>query len=106
MIRPSGLLIVMEPLAEGTFFDALRIIEDETAVRLAAQQALARAIESNLLRLQTTISFVRREVFGDVAQFLDRIIAVHPGRDAIVQSNRDAVTEQFYRQPYRTMRAG
>ena len=91
VIRPGGLLIVMEPLAEGSFFEALRIVEDETAVRLAAQQALARAIDSNLLRLETTISYVRREVFDDVAQFLDRIIAVDPAREALVQSNRDAV---------------
>ena len=92
VIRPNGLLIVIEPLAEGTFFEALRLVEDETAVRLAAQQALARAIESNLLRLETTISYVRREVFDDVAQFLNRIIAVDPARETIVQSNRDVVT--------------
>jgi len=92
VIRPGGLLIVMEPLAEGSFFDAARIVEDETAVRLAAQQALARAIDSDLLRLETTISYVRREVFDDVAQFLDRIVAVDPAREAIVQSNRDAVS--------------
>ena len=92
VIRPNGLLIVIEPLAEGTFFEALRIVEDETAVRLAAQQALARAIESNLLRLEATISYVRREVFDDVAQFLNRIIAVDPARETIVQSNRNVVT--------------
>ena len=28
VIRPGGLLIVMEPLAEGSFFEALRIVED------------------------------------------------------------------------------
>jgi ubiquinone/menaquinone biosynthesis C-methylase UbiE len=60
--RPGGWLIVLEPLAAGNFFDALCVVEDETAVRLAARNALARAIEGNRLRLETTTSYVRREV--------------------------------------------
>ena len=87
----SGFLIVIEPLAEGTFFEALRIVEDETAVRLAAQQALARAVAGNLLRLENTICYVRREVFDDVAQFHDRVIAVDPARTLIVQSKRETI---------------
>ena len=87
----SGLLIVIEPLAEGTFFEALRMVEDETAVRLAAQQALTRAVAGNLLRLQSTIDYVRREVFDDVTQFLDRVIAVDSARAVIVQSKRQSI---------------
>lgn len=87
----SGFLIVIEPLAKGTFFDALRTVEDEAAVRLAAQQALVRAIQSNLLRLESTISYMRREVFDDVEQFLNRIIAVDPARTIIVQSGRETI---------------
>lgn len=33
----SGFLIVIEPLAKGAFFDALRTVEDEAAARLVAQ---------------------------------------------------------------------
>jgi hypothetical protein len=87
----SGFLIVIEPLAEGTFFEALRIVEDETAVRLAAQQALARAVAGNLLSLENTICYVRREVFDNVAQFHDRVIAVDPARTFIVQSKRETI---------------
>lgn len=90
--RPGGWLIVLEPLAAGNFFDALRVVEDETAVRLAAQNALARAIESNRLRLETTTSYVRREVFADVAEFFARIVAIDPTREATIQANREAFT--------------
>lgn len=88
--RPGGWLIVLEPLAAGNFFQALRVVEDETAVRLAAQNALARAIESNRLRLEKTTSYVRREVFADVAQFFARIVAIDPAREATIQANREA----------------
>ncbi|MGA7428490.1 MAG: class I SAM-dependent methyltransferase [Rhodoplanes sp.] len=88
--RPGGWLIVLEPLAAGNFFQALRVFEDETAVRLAAQNALARAIESNRLRLEKTTSYVRREVFADVAQFFARIVGIDPAREATIQANREA----------------
>lgn len=90
--RPGGWLIVLEPLAAGNFFDALRVVEDETAVRLAARNALARAIEGNRLRLETTTSYVRREVFADVAQFFARIVAIDPAREATIRANREAAT--------------
>jgi ubiquinone/menaquinone biosynthesis C-methylase UbiE len=90
--RPGGWLIVLEPLAAGDFFDALRVVEDETAVRLAARNALARAIEDNRLRLETATSYVRREVFADVAQFFARIAAIDPAREATIQANREAAT--------------
>jgi ubiquinone/menaquinone biosynthesis C-methylase UbiE len=90
--RPGGWLIVLEPLAAGNFFDALRVVEDETAVRLAARNALARAIEGNRLRLETTTSYVRREVFADVAQFFARIVAIDAAREATIRANREAAT--------------
>jgi ubiquinone/menaquinone biosynthesis C-methylase UbiE len=55
--RLSGLLIVIEPLAEGTFFEALRMIEDETAVRLQRNRhsrVLRRAIYSDCKAHSTT----------------------------------------------------
>ena len=43
VVGKGGTVIVVEPLSEGTFFDALRLIEDETEVRQAAQDAIVRA---------------------------------------------------------------
>ncbi len=41
--RPGGVVFVQEPLAEGPFFELMRPVSDETEVRAAAQDALARA---------------------------------------------------------------
>lgn len=57
VIRPGGLLIVMEPLAEGGFFDALRIVEDETAVRVAAQTGRFLMMLSNLIATPSVQQF-------------------------------------------------
>jgi ubiquinone/menaquinone biosynthesis C-methylase UbiE len=44
--RPDGLTIVIEPLPEGTFFDALKEVEDETKVRNDAQTHVREAIKA------------------------------------------------------------
>jgi ubiquinone/menaquinone biosynthesis C-methylase UbiE len=74
VLQQDGSLIVIEPLAAGSFFEALRIVEDETAVRLAAHQALMRAIANGILKLVHTLSYVRQETFDDVSKFLDGVL--------------------------------
>jgi predicted GNAT family N-acyltransferase/ubiquinone/menaquinone biosynthesis C-methylase UbiE len=45
VLRPSGRLLILEPLAEGEYFELLRPLEDETAIRAAALRALERAAD-------------------------------------------------------------
>jgi ubiquinone/menaquinone biosynthesis C-methylase UbiE len=88
VLRPAGRLVVVEPLAEGTFFDALRSIEDETAVRAAAQAAMRRAVASGILRLEKVMTYIRCEAFPTAVEFLERIVAVDPERGRVVDANR------------------
>jgi SAM-dependent methyltransferase len=91
VLKHSGRLIVVEPLAAGSFFEALRSIEDETAARQAAQEALSRAATATSLGLLSTLSYVRREAFEDAGQFLARIVAVDPARAAAVEADRPRI---------------
>jgi len=43
VLLPGGRLIVIEPLPEGPLFEAVRLVDDETAVRRAAGRALDEA---------------------------------------------------------------
>jgi ubiquinone/menaquinone biosynthesis C-methylase UbiE len=54
VLKAHGALIVIEPLAEGSFFAALRVVEDETAVRRAAQAGFAQAIAQGRFKLKST----------------------------------------------------
>jgi ubiquinone/menaquinone biosynthesis C-methylase UbiE len=92
VLRRSGSLVVVEPLAEGSFFTALQIVEDETAVRRAAQEALSRAVAKRLLKSRNTLSYIRRERFDDVEGFLERIVAVDPARAGVIEANRESIT--------------
>jgi ubiquinone/menaquinone biosynthesis C-methylase UbiE len=39
VLKPRGVLIVIEPLPTGNFFEALHLVEDETIVRLGPVRA-------------------------------------------------------------------
>lgn len=95
VVRPGGRVVVVEPLAAGSFFAALRPVEDETAVRLAAQQAIEEALASGLLRLLRLEEFTRREAFDGLDPFLERIAAVDRSRAAAIAERRAAVRAAF-----------
>jgi ubiquinone/menaquinone biosynthesis C-methylase UbiE len=86
VLDARGFLVVVEPSANGSFFEALRLVEDETDVRMAAQLALKKVVSSGQLREIRSISYVRRETFDNAERFLERIIAVDPAREIAAQS--------------------
>ncbi|WP_292394666.1 bifunctional 2-polyprenyl-6-hydroxyphenol methylase/3-demethylubiquinol 3-O-methyltransferase UbiG [Mesorhizobium sp.] len=92
VIKPNGVLIIVEPLATGNFFAALRLIEDESIVRQAAQLAIETAVLSGVLARVATLQYVRREVFRTVRGFLDRVVAVDPSRREVVEHDESGIT--------------
>lgn len=92
VLKPGGVFVVIEPLVTGNFFEALRLVEDETLVRQAAQAAIEAAVSRRELVLVKTLTYVRREIFETAEVFLERIIRVDPSRREVVDRNRSAVT--------------
>lgn len=95
VLAPGGLLVVVEPLAEGSFFDALRPIEDETAIRAAAQDAIAAALARGAYACRRDATIARRERFDSLDAFLARVSAVDPAREATIRDRRSVVEEAF-----------
>ncbi|WP_162273449.1 class I SAM-dependent methyltransferase [Sinorhizobium glycinis] len=85
VLGDDGILVVVEPLAEGNFFEALRLVDDETLVRQAAQAAIEAQLSGGNLKLMNTLTYVRTEAFGSPEQFLDRIVAVDPSRLSAIE---------------------
>lgn len=78
--KANGLVVIIEPLAEGSFFDVFRLIEDETAVRGSAQIALESACASGVLRLVRSTIVIRSETFSSFEAFVSRATAAAPDR--------------------------
>jgi SAM-dependent methyltransferase len=79
VLRDGGLLYVQEPLAEGSYFELLRPVDDETAVRAAAYAAIARAARHGL-RHEREVRFDNDVVHADFASFRDRVVLADAAR--------------------------
>ncbi len=90
-------LVVVEPLAEGTFFAALKPIEDETEIRAAAQAAIASAVGSGRFTCEREVTVTRRESFPDLDAFFARVTAVDPARADAIRDRRAIVEDAFTR---------
>ncbi|WP_342164979.1 class I SAM-dependent methyltransferase [Methylobacterium sp. SD21] len=95
VLRPGGRLVVIEPLASGTFFDALKPIEDETAIRAAAQAAIAHAVAEGAFACERDLTVERRESFADSEAFFTRVTAVDPDRARAIRERRDMIEVAF-----------
>jgi ubiquinone/menaquinone biosynthesis C-methylase UbiE len=94
VLKPGGHLIVIEPLPEGSFFEAFRSIEDETAVRLEGQSVI-RSFTRLDLRKEKSFQFLRIETFGDFDAFISRTTAANKSRLGIIEQNRESIRQAF-----------
>jgi SAM-dependent methyltransferase len=75
-----GPVLIIEPLAEGPFFEAMRPVEDETAIRAAALAAIAAAVQAGEVRIAASLTYDDVRRFDDVAAFLAKLVSVDPAR--------------------------
>ena len=95
--KPAQPVVIIEPLAEGSFFSVLRLVEDETYVRAAAQKVIDEVLENGIFEQIRRIDYTRRESFMDLGQFLDRIVAAAPSRTTVIEERRPQVDAAFLR---------
>ena len=90
VLRPGGVVYVVEPLAEGDYFELVSMVEDEVEVREAAQRALRDAADVGLHR-QTTVEYEVAMTISSIAALRTRVVSVDPERAAVF----DALEEQL-----------
>ncbi|MBO0904628.1 class I SAM-dependent methyltransferase [Jiella sonneratiae] len=95
VVRQEAAILIVEPLAEGSYFEAMRPVEDETAIRQAAGAAIADAVRAGRLRLRGNVVFEETIRFADVDAFLARLVAVDPARAVLAERRRDEVERRF-----------
>ncbi len=96
VLRPGGDLLVIEPLAQGGYFELLRPLDDETAVRAAALAAIA-AVSSDLLVPARRIEYPTALAFADVAAVVAAFTRADPGRAPAATRALPTITERFER---------
>lgn len=78
VLRPGGRLVVVEPVAEGAYFETMRPLEDETTVRAAALATLRRPPPPLAPEGETRYRTIIRH--RDADHFLAAVTAVDPAR--------------------------
>lgn len=96
VLRPGGTLYVAEPLSMGPGNEVVRLIDDETEVRLRAQAALDRAPSIGLEPVDET-RYTTRMLLDSAEGFAKRIVGIDPRRAARMAECHDEFIARFER---------
>ncbi|MDB5592428.1 class I SAM-dependent methyltransferase [Enterovirga sp.] len=102
VVGRGGPVVVVEPLTQGSFFRAFLAIEDETAVRDAAQQAIAAVVAEGVFALRRSLEWDRSDPFAGIEQFLERAAAADQSRDRVIRERRAEIERAFAAEAVRT----
>lgn len=80
VLAPGGQLYIMEPLAEGAYFELVRPVEDETEVRSAAYRAIRDAVDDGRFEDIAERVYEAPVKHADYTTFRQRILDVDPAR--------------------------
>jgi hypothetical protein len=95
VLRRGGHLYVMEPLAEGAYFELVRPVEDETAVRAAAYAAVCEARAEAAFDDLAEVVYDAPVKLADFDTFRRKIVAANPARAAAVAAQQDRLAAGF-----------
>lgn len=95
VLRPGGEIYILEPVAQGAFFEMMRPIEDETEVRAAAYEAILAASKSPIIMEHREVSYAAPLRYNSFEACRDGIIAVDEKRRAAVEAEGDKLRQAF-----------
>lgn len=95
VLRPTGVLYVVEPLAAGAGHEVIKLIDDETEVRALAQAALHRAPELGFV-LDKEYAYTSRTTVDSAEALAERVVGVDPTRAEKMQRHRAEFIERFH----------
>ncbi|MEO5838017.1 MAG: methyltransferase domain-containing protein [Acidimicrobiales bacterium] len=94
VLRPDGVLYVVEPIAAGPGHEIIKLIDDETEVRSLAQAALEHAKDVGL-RLKAEHRYSSRMVLTGADALIERVVGVDPRRARRMEQQRALFVERF-----------
>jgi SAM-dependent methyltransferase len=95
VLRADGVVYVQEPLPEGRYFEVVRLIDDESEVRAAAQRALRDAGSAGL-RVVRELEYEALVRHRDFRAFRDRMLLTGEGRANTFSARASEIEEHFH----------
>jgi SAM-dependent methyltransferase len=88
VLRPGGQVYIVEPLAEGSYFELMSLVEDEREVRAGAVLAVAEAVRAGL-SAEASVDYEVVSFIGDLDALRRRFVSVDPARAELFDARRD-----------------
>jgi len=95
--KDDGRMLIVEPLAEGVYFELTRSIDDETEVRADALAAMRRMEEAGKAKEVAEEFYETLFVYDDYVSFEAEMIAVDPSRETRLVAERSRLHPKFHR---------
>lgn len=95
VLRPGGEVLIVEPLAEGGFFEVMRPVEDETEIRQAAIDSIDAVLLTGEATGPAAVTYARPTPVADIEAFITYLARVDPARRAIAEARRDHLAHLF-----------
>ena len=95
VLAPGGRLYIMEPLAEGAYFELMKPLHDETHVRARAYEAIRAATANGAFRQDAEDCYAAPFKHDSFASCKARMLAIDPGRAAAIQAHEQDIAEAF-----------
>ena len=95
ILKQGGTLVVLEPLAEDTFFRAMQPVDDETVIRINALRAIDRLKSRGACTLDHEDRYEVITRFDDIAAFLDYLLKAEPARADAIAAQSETVARTF-----------
>lgn len=86
-VRENGIVLVIEPMAAGSFFRAMRPVEDESDIRGFAVQVIDRLIADGIVQLTDLQRWDRENSFSSLEDFTSYLLRVDPLRAEAITKN-------------------
>ncbi|HIF94022.1 MAG: class I SAM-dependent methyltransferase [Myxococcales bacterium] len=95
VLKPGGLAYISEPVFAGSFNEVIRLFHDESTVRLAAFEAVARAVGEKTLELADEIFFTSAFKLKHFGQFEAGVLNVTHTDHQLTPEILQAVKNKF-----------
>jgi len=93
--KSGGSVCIMEPIADGAYFEVMQPVEDETLVRAQAYEALQAAASGPILEMASEFVFEAPYKESSFEDFIAGLVAVDASRRPRVDAHRDALEAAF-----------
>lgn len=95
VLRPNGVIYIFEPIAQGSSFDVMQPVDDETRVRAAAQNALKKVQAKQLFSVEENFKYLEYYTYADFEAFKNAAIMVDEARAKALKTCEPEVLARF-----------